>query len=244
MTTKKLPLFLLMGLLIFSLRACDDNHTTPTPDNANDKETAITIDDTSFPDAAFRDALSTKVDKDGDGQLSAAEIRKTDELKLSNCGITSLQGIEYFTALEELEVDGNQLTTFDLSKNSRLEELDCSYNQLTSLTLAANTALESLDCIGNQLTTLDLSKNVRLEELDCENNQLTHLDLSHNNALEELNCSSNQLTALDLSQNTHLEDLACNNNQLTTLDITPTQIEDLRYDTSTVQLIGTVRADD
>lgn len=239
---KKLSLLLLAGLLVCSLTACDDDGAAPAP--ANDQSDALALDATHFPDAAFRDALSAQVDRNGDGQLSDKEIRQADELNLSNSGIASLQGIEYLTALEELEVDGNQLTTLDLRKNTRLEELDCSYNQLTQLNLSANTALQALDCLSNQLTSLDVSKNLRLEELDCENNQLTALDLSQNNALEELNCSSNQLTQLDLSANTHLEDLACNNNQLTTLDITSTQVEDLRYDTNTVQLIGTVRADD
>jgi Leucine-rich repeat (LRR) protein len=86
--------------------------------------------------------------------------------------IADLKGIEYFTALNEL---------------------NCSNNKLTALDLSANTALETLHCNNNQLTALDVSKNMALEELLCYDNKLTALDVSKNTALTILYCYGNQI---------------------------------------------------
>ncbi len=133
--------------------------------------------------------------------------------------LTSLRGIEYFEALEELSCLYNQLTSLDVSRNTALTELRCDYNQLTSLDVSRNMALTELRCDYNQLTSLDVSRNTALTYLDCNNNQLTELDVSRNTALTELDCSGNPLTTLDISMNTALTKLYCAINELTTLDV-------------------------
>ncbi len=133
--------------------------------------------------------------------------------------LTSLRGIEYFEALEELSCLYNQLTSLDVSRNMALTELRCDYNQLTSLDVSRNTALTYLDCNNNQLTELDVSRNTALTELDCSGNPLTTLDISMNTALTKLYCAINELTTLDVSRNTALTELNCANNELTTLDV-------------------------
>jgi len=143
--------------------------------------------------------------------------------------IQSLQGIEFFTALEYLTCDGNQLTTLDLSKNTALESLSCDENRLTALKLPENTTLKTLYCGENQLTTLDLSKNTALEYLSCGENKLTTLDLSKNTALEFLSCVKNRLTALTLPESTTLQYLSCYNNQLTELDLSKNTALELLY---------------
>ena len=65
-----------------------------------------------------------------------------------------------------MEVNGNQLTNLDLSKNTALTHLIVGSNQLTSLDLSKNTALTRLEVNGNQLTNLDLSKNSKLVNLN------------------------------------------------------------------------------
>ncbi len=162
----------------------------------------------------------TKVDKNGDGQISEKEASVAKGLCLSfGARIRNLDEIKYFTALEYLDCSDNQLTSLDLSNNTALTNLRCGYNQLTSLDLSNNTALTNLDCGYNQLTSLDLSKNTALTDLYCYGNQLTSLDLSNNTALTNLRCGNNQLTSLDLSNNTALTNLRCGNNQLTSLDL-------------------------
>ena len=133
--------------------------------------------------------------------------------------ISSLKGIEHFTALRYLDCIQNKLTALDVSNNTALIHLYFSDNKLTALDLSKNTALTQLNCYGNQITTLDLSKNTALTHLYCWYNQLTALDVSKNTALTDLACWSNQLTTLDVSKNTALNQLWCYNNQITTLNV-------------------------
>ncbi|GHU90210.1 hypothetical protein FACS1894202_09640 [Clostridia bacterium] len=147
------------------------------------------------------------------------DVSGITKLIVNNKQISSLNGIEYFTALKQLECYANQLTTLDLSQNTALTNLTCDANQLTTLNVSKNTALQSLGCSNNQLTTLDVSKNTALIVLHCQDNQLTTLDVSKNTALTNLECGYNKLTTLDVSKNTALEWLYCNNNRLTTLDV-------------------------
>ncbi|GHU58355.1 hypothetical protein FACS1894133_2960 [Clostridia bacterium] len=133
--------------------------------------------------------------------------------------ISSLNGIEYFTALTQLTCSDNKLTTLDVSKNTALTVLGCSNNQLTALDVSKNTALTVLVCDVNKLTNLDVSKNTALARLGCYKNQLTTLDLSKNPMLTDLTCSDNKLTELDVSKNTALVTLSCKDNNLTELDL-------------------------
>ncbi len=183
----------------------------------------IEINATNFPDKAFRDKLLSQ-DYGKDGRLTGTEISKIKSISVSGSysnkgSITSLIGIEHFTALEELYCHNNQLTALDISKNTALTYLDCDHNQLTALDVSKNTALTSLYCSYNQLTALDVSKNTALTDLSCYNNQLTALDVSKNTALTSLDCDYNQLTALDVSKNTALTSLYCSGIQLTALDV-------------------------
>ena len=182
-------------------------------------EEDVAINETNFPDENFRSYVSGNFDQNGDGLLSPTEISNVTTIKCYQRGISSLKGIEFFTALKTLDCNRNQLTSLDVSKNTSLESLSCYINRLTALDVSKNTALESLSCYSNQLTSLDVSKNTALKSLDCSHNQLTSLDVSKNTVLESLSCGYNQLTVLDVSKNTALKELYCPSNQLTALDV-------------------------
>ncbi len=226
-----------------------DPDTTETPE----PEDGVAIDETNFPDSVFRAYVAENFDVDGSGTLSKAEIAAVTDIDVTGSfseneiygvvaegEIESLQGIGYFTELEslccnynqltELDVSSNaklsvleccfnQLTELDVSKNAELTELCCEANQLTELDVSNNTALTSLICYGNELAELNVSNNAALTSLHCFGNQLTELDISSNAALTELRCESNELTALDVSKNTALTELTCTSNQLTALDV-------------------------
>ncbi|WP_200781911.1 InlB B-repeat-containing protein, partial [Peptococcus niger] len=179
----------------------------------------VAINATNFPDATFRDYVSTKFDKDNNGKLSDTEIAHITSISVTSENIADLKGIEYFTALQTLNCAYNQLRSLDISKNTALKVLNCHDNKLTNLDLSKNTALETLKCSVNQLTNLDVSKNPALISLTCFSSQLTNLDVSKNTALKELLCDGNQLRKLDVSKNTALQRLECWENQLTSLDV-------------------------
>ena len=194
------------------------------------------VDDVvAFEDANFKAYCVKNFDTNGDGEISYAEAAVVSRVYCVERSISSLEGIQYFTALNKLYCDGNQLTALDVSKNTALEWLNCQRNQLTTLDVSKNTALAWLDCDGNQLTTLDVSNNTELKELYCSSNKLTTLDVSNNMALTMLYCSSNQLTTMDVSNNAELEEFYCSSNHLTTLDVNNnTELEDLSCDSNSL----------
>ena len=133
--------------------------------------------------------------------------------------LTSLQGIEYFESLTELECEYNRLTSLDVSANTKLWLLSCSNNSLKKLNVSANSELITLHCEENQLTELDVSTNTKLSYLYGNDNQLTSLDISANSELTYLYCYDNQLSSLDVSANPELIIIWGSNNSSTELDV-------------------------
>lgn len=133
--------------------------------------------------------------------------------------LTSLQGIEYFESLTDLECEYNRLTSLDVSANTKLWLLSCSNNSLKKLNVSANSELITLHCEENQLTELDVSTNTKLSYLYGNDNQLTSLDISANSELTYLYCYDNQLSSLDVSANPELIIIWGSNNSLTELDV-------------------------
>ena len=187
-------------------------------------ESGVVLNDTNFPDDTFRAYISGLTGVAEGGKLSEENLKSVTSIDVSGTpstdgGITSLKGVEYFTALTTLKCSYNHLPSLDVSQNTALTRLECNSNQLTSLDVSQNTALTWLDCSGNQLTSLDVSQNTALTGLYCYYNELTSLDVSQNTALTELSCSCNQLSSLDVSQNSALTKLYCDENLLTSLDV-------------------------
>ena len=152
----------------------------------------VAINETNFPDALFRNYLTSQ-SYGSDGIITDAEIQDITYLYIDGKSISSLQGLEYFTALKYLSCYNNQLTSLDVSNCTALQSLSCSQNQLTSLNVSGCTKLTSLSCENNQLASLDVSSCTALQSLYCQNNKLTSLDLSKNTNLSNVNLSGNPL---------------------------------------------------
>ena len=178
----------------------------------------IKINENDFPDENFRNWLFHKY-ANNFGVITNNVISRITSINVNGEHISSLEGIQYFTALKELYCSDNQLTSLDVSNNTALTKLYCNNNQLTSLDVSNNTALTTLYCNNNQLTSLDMSSCTALTYLNCHQTQLTNLDVSNCTALTSLDCSSNMLTNLDVSNCTALTSLDCGGNLLTSLDV-------------------------
>lgn len=161
----------------------------------------LAIDETNFPDANFRSYVLASFDSNGDEKLDDEEIVNVKYINAPAKTISSLKGIEYFTELTELDCDNNQLTSLDVSKNTKLVKLICSKNALTSLNTSHNPMLKKLDIYSNKLTSIDVSQNTELETLYIGRNPIETLNVKNNVKLMELQSELNNLTSLDLSNN-------------------------------------------
>jgi hypothetical protein len=172
------------------------------------------------PDTNFLKALiNAGVDINTDGKIQTSEAAAITKLSVAGANISDLNGIQAFINLDTLNCSLNELTSLDLSQNTKLILLYCSVNKLTSLDLSENTGLIYLSCSNNKLTSLDVKGNPELIILDCGFNELTTLDVSANTKLEILECYVNQLDSLNLSANTRLISLYCGNNNIGSLDL-------------------------
>ena len=177
------------------------------------------IDETSFPDPAFRRYVLSNIDLDFDGVLNRDEVDRVSTISCPNYGIGSLKGIEFFDKLDRLSCQSNSLTDLDLSTCPALTTLYCGNNALTKLSLNACTSITLVNCSDNALIELDLSSCSALTVLDCSENLLSGIDLSRNPMLRSLTSYGNLMRSLDLSANLALAALYCQNNLLTELQV-------------------------
>ncbi|PCJ00671.1 MAG: hypothetical protein COB15_02545 [Flavobacteriales bacterium] len=175
---------------------------------------------TAIPDPNFEQALINLGYDSGplNGSVLTANINTVTSLALNN-NISSLTGIEDFTALTVLGCGWNQLTNLDVSQNTALTILECQSNQITNLNLTSNTLLTSLSCRDNALNSLNITNLNSLTQVWCENNQLTSLNISQNSSLVDLDIYNNLLTNLITTSTPTLTKLECRKNQLTFIDV-------------------------
>ena len=174
---------------------------------AGKTEKIIAIDATNFPDAAFRTYLTGRFGSDG---ISEGEIAGATDIDVASKNIADLTGIAFFTELENLNCNFNNLTALDLSANVRLKSLQCASNKIEALILPENSPLITLLCQVNSLTTLDVSKQPELVTLNCSSNRLSSfLNVQNNSKLETLVCGNNELSSLFVARNNLLKKLDC-----------------------------------
>jgi hypothetical protein len=183
----------------------------------------LEINEENFPDFVFRQWIVDNLDVSGDAEsgyyMTEEQVYAVQEITCWNSGISSLQGIAYFTELDYLNCCDNNLTELDVSKNTMLQELYCFDNQLTALDVSKNKVLQILECNDNQIGALDVTKNTELTNLILDNNQVGSLDVSKCPELTILYADSNGLSALDVSKNPKLEELTFNDNPVGAIDI-------------------------
>ena len=159
----------------------------------------LLINDTTFPDANFRAYMMSEYPS---GVIPAIDLIKRTELNLSYKQISDATGIRFFPNLTHLDLYSNNLSSIDVSQNTKLTYLNVGYNHLTTIDVTNNRDLEELYCQSNQFTTLQITDMPRLNTFWVVKNPL----------LTGLYCWRNVLTSLDVSNCPELIQLKCYNN--------------------------------
>lgn len=176
---------------------------------------------TLIPDPNFEQKLIDAGIDSGviDGRVLTSKAAAATSLYITRSSISDLTGIEDFTALTSLNCATNNLTSVNLSKNTKLTSLTIGSNKLTNLDVSNNVLLEDLDCQNNKLSSLNVSKNTLLTYLNASKNEITSLDVSLNTVLNHLTVNTNKLTSLNVDKNLALNSINCGGNQLTSLNV-------------------------
>ncbi|PXV85578.1 putative repeat protein (TIGR02543 family) [Lachnotalea glycerini] len=172
----------------------------------------IEMNETTFPDEAFREYIIENFDTNEDSILTSEERNSITYLYAPEKKIASLSGIEYFPNLVFLNLDHNDITVANVNTFISLRSIYLDNNQLTDLQINELTNIEELYCSNNQLTSLTINPLNQLKKLDCSSNQLTNLDTTNLTGLVELYLNNNQLYCLDLSTCPLLELVECKDN--------------------------------
>ena len=196
----------------------------------DDTNVEVLINQTNFPDANFRNYLTQKF---GKRFLYTADVAATKLLRVSIIGCTNLQGIGFFTALEDLSCVGNSLQSLDVSSCSALKTLRCNDNKLGYLDLRYNKKLEFVDCCDNKINGLLLPNTLTLTGLICRNNWLTSLPALPS-GLTYLDCGINNLTSLPTMPD-GIQEIYAKSNKFSSLSITgKSSLETLDVDDNTL----------
>ena len=133
--------------------------------------------------------------------------------------------------LLRLSIDGTDVSTLDLSNNSKLRILNITDTRVVDFDLSILPELREFYAQHQsgtlntdiKLTSIDVSQNPRLAYLYLAGNNLTQIDLSQNEDLMMLNVSHNLLTGLDLSHNPNLVNVNYSYNYMdyTTMPVNP-----------------------
>ena len=226
--------------------------STPITDKTiiiSDDYVAI-LNSSYFPDANFRGCLVRTFTK---GYLNSNDVNNTKTINASGEYISNLQGIGYFSKLENFDCSENQLSSLP-TLPSTLKTFRCGDNQLTSLPTLPST-LKILSCENNRIASLsNLNLPDNIEELNCSGNKFTSLDFDYHSTsnpdfhngtkylnLRILNCSNNPLltevyynldgsstaamATLNVSGCTSLTKLFCYNSKITSIANLPSSLK-------------------
>ncbi|MDE6078831.1 MAG: hypothetical protein K2G35_02065 [Duncaniella sp.] len=116
--------------------------------------------------------------------------------------------------LEELNLEGNNISSIDLSGYDALRMLDLASNKFTTFDSSNLPALELISLAYNGLTSVKLNNPI-LWQAALVANELTELDLSGVPAMEQLYLSNNKLSELDITKTPNLKSLTIDRNNFT-----------------------------
>lgn len=157
--------------------------------------------------------------------------------------IRSLTGLEYFTELEILNLDNNQLTNADeLQHLTKLRDLFLQDNDLQDFPQLPNSKyLENLLIGGNELQNLNgIEHLTSLKLFHADNNNLTSIDgISGLKELKKLVLINNKLNSTSLNELTQLKslywvDLKDNDSITDITDIPTDSLKNLRIEGTSV----------
>ena len=140
-----------------------------------------------------------KYDAEAVGYLNLDNPLTNPDFPNVNGKITDLTGVEAFTGMTAVNVNGNEIAHLDFSSNLNLNAIYANNCSTQTINVSNNINLVYLHVYDNQIETLDISNNLLLKELIVQSNRITTLDISQHKAIETLFATDNRLTSLNIA---------------------------------------------
>lgn len=147
----------------------------------------------SFKDQELLSYLLDHYDLNGDGALSTEEAARVKELEI-DYSITHLEGLEYLTSLEKLNITNGHIQHLDLSSFPLLKTLSIQGDSLQTISLPSNNSLETMTCYACPFlkTGEDFYRQFEnISTLYCDSNFLRNVELDVFPKLHKLNYTGN-----------------------------------------------------
>ncbi|TDO82935.1 putative repeat protein (TIGR01451 family)/predicted secreted protein (Por secretion system target) [Flavobacterium chryseum] len=164
------------------------------------------------------------IDSNHDGEIQVDEAKKIYKISVpcSSCyddrKISSIEGIQYFINLTELNLSSNLIENVDLKNLKNLVHLSFLYNKLKEFDFTGLENLETFEGSGNLFETIDFSKAKKVRSISCGHNNLNSINVSNLSYLQVFYVENNNLSSLNISDQSNLVFFYCNNNKITNLD--------------------------
>ncbi|MDR6763546.1 Leucine-rich repeat (LRR) protein [Flavobacterium sp. 2755] len=160
------------------------------------------------------------IDSNHDGEIQIEEAKKIYKISIpcNSCyndrKISSIEGIQYFTNVKELNLSNNLIENADLSALKDLSFLMLDYNNLTKFNFTGLDKLELFNASYNNFETIDFSSVKSMRIIGIGHNKLNDINLSGLKKLESLYLDNNNLINLNISDLSNLLVFYFNNNQI------------------------------
>ena len=169
----------------------------------------------SIKDAVLKQWILDNADLDRDGAISAQEAAALTTLEIKGSAnpmdpsIETLEGLEFFTNLETINLYQQGMVEADFSMMKNLKAVNVGYSKyLFSLNLSGCTNLETIEAGGcTKLSKIIITDCTGLKNIIAYASGLSAIDVSQATELESLTVYSTRIETLDLTNNEKLRNL-------------------------------------
>lgn len=144
-------------------------------------------------------------DSNNDGKIQLSEAEAVTIVDVQNKGVTTIEGLDQFTNLVALLLNGNSVKQIDLRPFTKLQQFWGYDNPvLESLQVSGLDKLQQCHCYNTPLASLDLTGCSSMQEMNLYFTKLEALDVSGCPDLTLLNVDSAPIKKVDVSNHTKL----------------------------------------
>ena len=157
-----------MSLLILSLIAA-----SCSKDSEDDKILSEAV--VEIPDPNFKAILveNTDINTNGNSEIEVSEAENYNgKLSAVESNISDAEGLQYFINISAILMYDNNLTSIDVSKNTKVTQLLVERNDLTSIDISNLSVLTDFKAHSNELTQANLANgnNVNMTRMELQEN--------------------------------------------------------------------------